>query len=69
MKYLGIEFKNYEEIKDWNRDGHISEYKQLAELFANRPTIELSSMMSDRAIVLHDRFDMSWEEIEALEIA
>ena len=69
MTYLGIEFKNYEELENWNKCEHIREYKKLAEMFDRNPSMEISSMMSDIAIVLHDRFEMSWEEIEELEIA
>lgn len=69
MTYLGMEFKNYEELNNWNKAGHITEYKKLAEMFSKHPTMEISSIMSDRALVLHDSFGMSWEEIEELEIA
>lgn len=69
MTYLGIEFKNYEELENWNKEGHIKEYKKLAEMFNEKPSMEISSIMSDRAIVLHDRFGISWEEIDELETA
>ena len=69
MTYLGIEFKNYEELENWNKEGHIKEYKKLAEMFNKKPSMEISSIMSDRAIVLHDRFGISWEEIDELETA
>lgn len=69
MKYLGMEFKDYNELADWNKDGHIKEYRRLAEMFSQSPSMEISSIMSDRAAVLHDSFGMSWEEIEELEIA
>lgn len=69
MKYLGMEFKNYEEMREWNKAGHIAEYQKLAKLFENNPTMELSSMMSDRADVLVNQFGLTWEEIEELEAA
>lgn len=69
MTYLGIEFKNYKELENWNKAEHIKNYKQLSKMFSNHPTMEISSMMSDMANVLHDKFSMSWEEIEELEIA
>ena len=69
MKYLEIEFKNYKELENWNKAIHIREYKKLAEMFNNSPSMEISSMMSDRADILHTTFGMSWEEIEELEIA
>ena len=68
MTYLGIEFKNHEELKNWNKAGHIREYKKLAEMFDKNPSLEISSVMSDRAKVLHKIFGMSWDEIEELEI-
>lgn len=69
MKYLGMEFKNKEQLEAWTKAGNIEEYKQLVKLFNNNPTMELSSMMSDRAEILHDRFGVSWEEIEQMEMA
>lgn len=69
MTYLGREFKDYEELVNWNKDGHITEYRKLAKMFGKTPTMEISSMMSKKAIILHDSFGMSWEEIEELEIA
>lgn len=67
MKYLGMEFKNHEKLIDWTREGHIREYKRLSEMFANNAKMEISSMMSDLSLVLHDRFGMDWEEIESIE--
>lgn len=69
MKYMGMKFKNYEEFKAWNKAGHIEEYKRLSELFAEKPSVELACFMSDRAEVLVNQFGMTWEEVEALEIA
>lgn len=69
MMYLGIEFKSYEELKNWSKEGSIREYKKLAKMFDRNPSMELSAMMSDRADILHRKFGLSWEEIEELEIA
>lgn len=68
MKYLGIEFKNYEELNEWNRQGHIAEYKKLAKMFNQHSTMELNNLMCERASVLHDHFHVSWDEIEQLEL-
>lgn len=68
MKYLGREFTNYEELNKWNRQGHIEEYKKLARMFNNHSTMELNNLMCEKAEVLHNRFHMSWDEIEQLEI-
>lgn len=69
MNYLGIEFGNYDEMNEWNKNGHITEYRKLAEMFSHYPSEELSSIMSDRATVLVESFGLTWTEIEALEIA
>lgn len=69
MKYLGMEFKNYEEIKEWNKAGHIESYKKLVKLFSINPSMELSIMMDKQAEILVKRFGMTWEEIEELEMA
>ncbi|MDO4345611.1 MAG: hypothetical protein Q4C50_12510 [Eubacteriales bacterium] len=68
MEYLGMEFKNHEELINWSKEGNIEEYKKLARMFDQNSTMELSIMMGKRADVLHNRFNMSWEEIEKLEI-
>lgn len=67
MKYLGMDFKNYDEMRAWSKAGHIEEYKNLAKLFDKNPTQELSVIMSDRALVLVEAFGLTWEQIEDLE--
>lgn len=69
MIYLGKHFRNYEELENWNRNGHIAEYRKLAEMFSRNPSMELSCMMSDRAEVLVKEFGLTWEQVEQLEIA
>jgi hypothetical protein len=69
MKYLGMEFKNHSELNVWNMAGHIAEYKKLSAMFEQHPSMELSTMMSDRAEVLVKQFGMTWEQIEELELA
>lgn len=69
MNYLGIDFRDYDEMNEWNKNGHITEYRKLAEMFSRCPSMELSNMMSDRATVLVESFGLTWAEIEALEIA
>ncbi|ODR35519.1 hypothetical protein [Eisenbergiella tayi] len=68
MKYLGMEFRNYKELENWSREQHISEYRKLAAMFNNSPSMEISSVMSDRANVLVKHFGLTWEQIEKLEI-
>lgn len=69
MEYLGMEFKNYEELRTWNKAGKIEEYKALAARFNKAPSMELSSAMSDLADVLVKQYEMRWEEIEEMEVA
>lgn len=63
------EFKNYKEMYEWNKEGHIAEYRKLSEMFSCNPSAELSILMSDRAEVLVKRFGLTWEQIEELEAA
>ena len=69
MMYLGMKFKNYEELKEWNKKGHISYYKNLVVLFHSNPTMEASDLMDKEAATLHDLFDMDWDVIDELEIS
>ena len=55
-----------EEIREMNRIGLINEYKTLNKLF-NKYPVEASARMSDIYIILLDKYNMSAEEIEALE--
>lgn len=68
MTYLGRNFKNAAEVKEFNRQGNVNYYKTLAKLFANNPTMELSSLMCDIADTLVNVFGMTYAEIEAIEI-
>lgn len=65
--YLGT-FNNIQELKAHTRDLKISEYRNLAKRFASNPSMELSSMMSDLALVLVNNFSLTWEEVELLEV-
>lgn len=68
MKYMGRIFKNYEELRKWNKEKHIEEHKHLCRMFGNNPSMEISCMMSDHADVLVRLFGMTREEIEKMEI-
>lgn len=68
MTYLGMEFKNHEELMQWTKQGKVASYKKLAHMFNNNPSMEISSMMSDLADVLMSRFGMTLDELEAIEI-
>ena len=69
MKYLGMEFKNYQELKDWNKQGHINHYKMLAKMFSNNPTMELNVMMCKCADVLVKQFGLTYSEVEQIELS
>ena len=69
MKYLGKEFKNYQELKNWNKQGHIDHYKALTKLFIEKPTMELSCKMVEYAEVLVKIFGMTYSEVEQIEIS
>ena len=64
--YLG-QFNNVDELKAHNKQLKVAEYRNLAKRFADNPSMELSSMMSDLALTLVNVFNMSWIEVEALE--
>lgn len=63
------EYKTVEEIREEAKQQNIRWYKMLSEMFNNHPTMEISSQMSDTALVLVENYGMTWNEIEALEIA
>lgn len=64
--YLGT-FNNTQELKEFNKQSKIAEYKNLAKRFNSQPSMELSSMMSDLALTLVNTFSLTWEEVEQLE--
>lgn len=61
-------FNSKEEIDNFIKKQAVDHYTMLCTMFADKPSMELSFMMSDRARELHDLHGMSYEEIEALEI-
>ena len=69
MKYLGIEFKNYQELKDWNKRRHINHYKNLAKMFSNNPTMELNVMMCKCADILVKQFGLTYNDVEQIELS
>lgn len=69
MKYIGMEFETVEDIKEWSKDGNINYYRKLAKMFSANPNTELSAMMSYMAEILVKNFNLTWAEIEELEIA
>ena len=64
--YLGT-FNNTQELIAHNKQLKVAEYRNLAKRFATQPSMELSSMMSDLALILVNKFSLTWEEIEQLE--
>ena len=69
MKYLGMEFKNYQELKDWNKQGHINQYKKLTKMFSNNPTMELNVMMCKCADILVKQFGLTYNDVEQIELS
>ena len=63
------EYRTVEEIREEAKQSNIRFYKMLAKMFSNHPTMEISSKMSDTALVLVKSYGMTWDEVEALEIA
>jgi hypothetical protein len=70
IKWLGYEFKNYEELKEFNKQGAIETYKQYVRLLDNATTsadmMARSSAVSEQSLYLHDKLGMTWDEIDAL---
>ena len=60
-------FKDTQYLREYAKQAKISEYRKMAKVFAVHPSMELSSQMSDVALVLHDSYNLNWEDIEALE--
>lgn len=69
MMYLGMEFKNAKEVKEWSKQGNINHYRKLAELFNEKPSMELSVMMSNLADILVNTFGLTYSEIEEIELS
>ena len=68
MKYLGMTFKNYDELKAWVKQGKLNEYRKLAKLAVDNLTMELNAMMSDLASELMSNYGVSADEIESIEL-
>lgn len=61
------ECRTVEEIREDAKQSNIARYKKLAVMFGNNPSMQLSSMMSDLALVLVKSYGLTWGEVEALE--
>lgn len=70
MTYLGMNFKNAAEIREWSKQGKINEYKRLAKAFDKNPTsMAICSMMTDVALILVNNFGLTWDEVEEIELS
>lgn len=69
MTYLGMNFKNIDELKNWSKQGAINYYRKLAVRFEANPTMALSNVMSEYADILHKTFGLGWSEIEEIELS
>lgn len=63
------EYRTVEEIREEAKQQTISWYKTLCKVFSNHPTMEISCKMSDTALTLVKQYGLTWDEVEALEIA
>lgn len=62
-------FNSTAEIDAFIKKQAVEHHNRLSKMFSERPSMELSSMMSDSADRLHNLFSFSYEEIEEMEIA
>lgn len=53
--------------KCFTLEGQIERYKELCRVFAETPSIEMSCICDAAATVLHEKYNMDWDEIETLE--
>ena len=63
-----IYFNSKEEIDEFIKSQAIDSYCKSVKYFASHPSMEASTVASDKAQRLVDSFGFSWEEVEALEI-
>lgn len=68
MMYMGRNFRNAAEIKEWSKQGNINYFRKLVAMFNEKATMELSIEMSKQADILVNNFGMSWDEIDRLEL-
>ena len=62
-----VVFNSETEINNFIKNQAVEGYKTLCTMFASKPSMELSVMMSDKAEFLHE-CGMSYDEIEEIEI-
>lgn len=53
----------------FTKEKAIKRYKRLIELFYQNPTLQMSMVCDACANVMHDKYKMSWEQIEEVEIS
>lgn len=64
----GAVFKSKNDIDEHLKNLAIERYKKLSKMFSKKPSMELSSLLSDLSIKLHDEHKLSYNEIELLEM-
>ena len=64
-----IYFNSKDEIDAYIKQKAVEEYQRRIRYFADHSTMEASIFCTEQADLLHNNFDFSYEEIEALEIA
>lgn len=61
-------FNSKQEIDEFIKEQAIEHHKNLSEMFAKKPSIELAAWISDSEKRLHDVFGLEYDEIEQIEI-
>ena len=64
-----IHFNSKDEIDAHIKQKAVEEYQRRIRYFADNSTMEASIFCSEQADLLHNNFGLSYDEIEALEIA
>lgn len=64
----GSVFKSKNDIDNHIKNLAIERYIKLSRMFSKHPSMELSTLLSDLSIKLHDQYNLAYNEIELLEI-
>lgn len=68
IKYMGMEFENHAELKEWCKAGNIKHYRTLARIAAQDLTMEIIAKMADMREILCNQYGMTAAELEEIEI-
>ena len=65
--YLGRKFKNFEEMREHNKQSNIVHYKRLLNSFYANPSHAAIIMIQNMADILVNTFGMTRAEVDALD--